>query len=93
LIWPKPPSASSSIAGSVAPVHDFWVVTQRKPDNSFLWALGNLTLTTTTFVTLYTFRFSGIGIWLVEFVLSDFSEALFFQSGIFGGATPERGVS
>jgi len=61
------------------PVDDFWVITQRKPDNSFLWALGNLTLTTITFVALDTVRFSGIGVWLLKFIFVGFLGCIIFS--------------
>lgn len=67
------------IASSAVPVHDLLVVTQRKADNSFLWALGNLILTAFTFLGLYTVRFSGIGIWLVKFIFVGFLGCIVFS--------------
>lgn len=45
---------------------------RREPDSSLLWSLGNLAFATTTFLALYTARFSGIGIWLIKFVFVGF---------------------
>ena len=60
------------------PVHNFWVELPRQPDNSLLWALGNLIFATITFVALYTVRFSGLGISLVKFVFVGF-----LRTGVF----------
>jgi hypothetical protein len=42
---------------------------RREPDSSLLWAFGNLAITTIAFLALYTVRFSGVGIWVIKFVL------------------------
>jgi hypothetical protein len=62
----------SSIAHSNGPVHDSHVDIRRERFNSLLWALGNLALTTLAFVSLYTVRFSGIGLWVVKLVFVGF---------------------
>jgi hypothetical protein len=68
-----------SIARSVHPVHDFDVEIRREPDSSLLWALGNLAFATTTFLALYTVRFSGMGIRLIKFVLIGFLGTVLFS--------------
>lgn len=66
---------------------------RRKVSSSLFWALGNIALTVTIFVALYTVRFSGIGIWLLKIVLLGLLGTIVFSiRDIFTKGTRMRAV-
>jgi hypothetical protein len=69
----------SSIAPWYEPVHDFLVNVRPKLVSSPCWAFGNLALATTTFVALYTVRFSGVGILLLKLVFVGLAGTVVFS--------------